>query len=242
MTGNGWVVVCAQVCLVSVAGAQGSHRVGADTTRYTESVRTRVVAHSGSSTRERRVVREARYTIVDSGRITIVRADSIALTEVSGGATRQVDVDAVIGGRWVLDVYDGAPRVVDRPFVPDDIADVSDIGRSLDDFWPPNPPTVPVGEVRTVGAVGWERLADSAGLTRYQWNTRVSLDTVRVVTDSVSMAIEELREETGRGAWSVLASRPVAWRREVRATIETEVRRRVVRSEVEQVIVVRRDS
>lgn len=237
MTGNGWVAVCAQVCFVAAVGAQ----TPPDTSRYTESVRTAVISHSGSTTRERRIVRDARYTVIDSSGMMVVRADTIALTEVAAGVARQIDVDAVIGGRWVMQEKGGAWRSIDRPFVPEEVADVSDVGRAFDDFWPGTPPPLRVGAQQHVGAIEWERLADSGGSMRYTWITRQVVDTVRLVADSVPLSINEVRRESGSGAWRPGASRPFAWRRDVRTTVESEVRRRVVRSEVEQTIVVRRD-
>ncbi len=219
--------------------AVGGAAQAPDTSRYTESVRALVTTTSGSSRRERRIVRDARYTFVRRGDTTVVSADTIALRETSASGTRTIDVDAVIGGKWRL-AHGSEMRVVERPHVPPEVAEVSDLGVAMDDFLPLAPPMLQAGAAASDGGRNWARLADSAGLHRYRWKARTQRDTIRTVGDSVPMTSAEVTEERGNMVW-LRGRGPISWRREVTTTVSTRLRGRVVRAEVEQVIEVRRD-
>ena len=236
--GTGRLTVGASAILL-LSAATGAAQAP-DTARYTESVRAVVTTTSGASRRERRLVRDARYSMVRRGDTTVVTADTIALRETSASGTRAIDVDAVIGGKWRI-VHAEGMRVTERPVVPPEVSEISDLGLAMDDFHPPAPPAIEPGGGKREGVREWERLADSAGARRFRWNVRTVRDTSRTVGDSVPMTSEEVTHERGDLAWTV-ASGAVAWRREVRTTVTTRLRGRVVRAEVEQVIVVRRDS
>jgi hypothetical protein len=227
------------IAILLLSGATAAAQVP-DTARYTESVRAVVTTTSGASRRERRIVRDARYTMVRRADTTVVTADTIALAETGGGGTRVIDVDAVIGGKWRI-VHDGGWRVTERPVVPPDVTEISDLGVAMDDFLPPPPPTIAPGAGTRVGQREWSRQADSSGARRFRWTLRTARDTLRTVGDSVPMASDELTQERGAMTWSP-GRGALGWRREVRTTVTTRLRGRVVRAEVEQVIEVRRDS
>ena len=205
---------------------------------YSESIRATVVTRTGATVRERRVLRDIRYTVEPRDTQLLVTADSISLVEVVNGVSRRLDVDAVIGGRWTL-AGGSAKSVTDRPFVPAEVREVSDIAVAMDDFWPPAMPTMAVGAEARLGHVDWERLADSASHQRHRWKRRTGIDSVRLSGDSVPMQVSERMEESGSVA--SVGARAVAWRRDVRTTVVTGIRGRVVRAEVEQAINVRRD-
>ncbi len=230
---RGWVI---GICLTVGAVGSASAQARPDTARYTESVRATVTTRSGTSVRERRLVRDARYRFTNHGDTTAVVAESMALAEIEDGAREDVDVDAVIGGRWLV----VGRRVVERPFVPQEVAEVSDLAVVMDDFLPMVPPALGQGTEVHTGVTHWERLADSAGARRYRWLANARSTSAHVVADSVPLQASEDRTESGTGTWAA-DGRPIAWRREITSQVSSTVRDRTVHAEVTQVIVVHRE-
>lgn len=207
-----------------------------DTARYTESVRATVMTRSGASVRERRILRDARYRFASHADTTIVFADSIRLVEIERGVREAVDVDAVVGGRWLMI----GRRVVERPFVPQEVAEVSDLAVAMDDFLPPAPPTLAVGGEQQLGRIRWQRLDDSSATMRYRWAAETTRDSTIMVADSVPLRASEDRTESGV-VTRLADGRPIAWRREITSRVSSTVRGRTVHADVSQVIIVQRE-
>ncbi len=160
------------------------------------------------------------------GDTLVVTADSLDLRETANGVERVIDVDAVIGGRWLLTLAtSGAAAVIARPFVPGDIADVSDIAIAMNDFFP----------VTTV----WRRLADSSGLSRYHWSADHHSDSSYVTAGNVAVSATIDAKEEGDIAWN-LGRGPVAWSRRVETTVTSRFAGRTSRAVISQRITVRR--
>ena len=67
--------------------------------------------------------------------------DSLALTRESPEATLVPDTDGLLGGRFRGTLSAAGRYAVEaRPFVPDEVAEVADVGGALDDLLPPLPP------------------------------------------------------------------------------------------------------
>jgi hypothetical protein len=193
---------------------------------FLENVRTDVTSQSGTAEMVRRTVRGARFGVAVRGDTMAVTADSLALYESADGVQRTIDVDAVIGGRWTLTLaIGGNATVLTQPFVPGEIADVSDIAMAMNDFFP--------------ATTGWRRLADSAGLSRYHWSGQHHSDSSYVATDSVPVQASIDTKEDGDVAWDV-ARGPVAWSRLVETTAASRFSGRTSRAVITQRIGVRR--
>ncbi len=193
---------------------------------FVEQMRTDVTSESGLATLLRRIARTARFAVVVQGDTLVVTADSLDLRETANGVERVIDVDAVIGGRWLLTLAaSGAASVVTQPFVPGDVADVSDIAIAMNDFFPV--------------ATTWRRLADSAGLSRYHWSADHHSDSSYVTTGNVSVSATIDAKEEGDVAWN-LGRGPVAWSRRVETTATSRFAGRTNRAVITQRITVRR--
>jgi len=206
---------------------------------FVERLQSVATTQSGAAERRRVIDRTAQFGIVVRRDTAIVTADSIAVVETADGMSRRVNVDAVIGGRWALKIDStGRPAAVDWPFVPQDIADVDDVGTAMDDFFPLPPPVSPVGRSVTVAGVKWLRLSDSAGHSRFRWsaNRDVSTTTVgdSVPVRSTGKAIEdgELVWDPGRG--------PLGWKRHIETDMTSRFAGRTVHALVDQRSTVRR--
>jgi hypothetical protein len=208
---------------------------------FVEQVRSDVTSQSGTAELHRTIVRLARYSTAMRTDTLVVTADSLRLDETSDNAHRVIDVDPVIGGRWKL-VANGPGKtiVVDAPFVPGEVADVSDLGSAMDDFFPMAPPALAPGAQSTDSSQRvWRRLADSAAEQRYHWSERRRGDSTSIGADSIIVhAVVETREE-GDLAWNA-ARGPVAWMRHIQTMVTSRFARHTVRANVDQRIVVAR--
>ena len=208
--------------------------------RFTERVQSEIITQAGASERHRTVVRSARFVITTRGDTLVVTTDTVALTESIAGERTAIDVDAVIGARWKLLLSArGAATIIDRPFVPPTVSDVSDIGTAIDDFFPPSPPNLANGAAMTDSAGRkWRRLSDSAGMQRYRFSaTRRGI--TRDVGDSVTVESSQDAAENTDLAWDALRG-PIAWTRSILTTVTTRFAGRTVRAQVDQRINVRR--
>jgi hypothetical protein len=206
---------------------------------FLEQVHSDVVTQSGSAERHRIIVRVARYTTATRADTLVVTADSLRLDETADNAHLLIDVDAVIGGRWKL--IAGAPglaAVVDAPFVPGAVADVSNLSSAMDDFFPIPPPALAPGAQSADSSQRvWRRLADSAREQRYRWSERRHSDSTSIGADSIPVQAVVDTHEDGNVAWS-LARGPLAWTRHIQTTVMSHFAGRTVRATVDQRIAV----
>jgi hypothetical protein len=174
--------------------------------------------------------------------------DTLSIWRRTAEANLEPDTDPIIGGRYRGVVSrDGHYRADARPFVPDDLAEVADLSRALDDLLPRLPPqAVSVGSTWTDGSgLELRRLADSAGVDSVlQFRLSLRRDTREGALrgDSIPLQLNQRFREEGSFAWHV---RRGLLRRERHITIETEVPaeprvRRPVRARVEQSVVLER--
>jgi len=210
-------------------------------TSFIEQVTSTVVSRSGGSERKRAISRTARFGVGVSGDTIVVSGDSLALSESVGGVDRTLDASGFLGGRWRLFLSNGGlPRIHHRPFVPDDLTEVSDVAAAMDDFFPRTPPVLAVNTSATDTAnIRWDRLADSAGSQRYRWNLTRQYEGVRTVADTVPLQVHEVTRESGTLAWNP-AGAPLTWSRTIHSEVTSAIRGRTVQAVVDQRIVVQR--
>jgi len=155
--------------------------------------------------------------------------DSLAVEYTRPAGKLKPDTDGLIGGRWNGLIYPhGEVSLVDRPFMPPELADVSDLSDQLIDFFPPLATASVAPGRRWTDSLGLEieRLRDSTAgtevLQRYRW--RISNAGTSTPGDTAIRLRQEIEDE-GHLAWS--ASRgPVAWRREIEVSARVGAARR----------------
>lgn len=207
---------------------------------FREDVHSDIITQSGTAERRRTVLRSTTFGVVALVDTLIVTADTVQLSESVDGIRESVDVDAVIGARWTLTLNArGSAAVMDRPVVPALVADVSDIGTAMDDFFPAAPPRLAVGATIT-DSTGrrWRRLGDSSAIERYHYSSTRRAST-RTVGDSVTVESSEDGTENSDLAWEA-ARGPMSWTRNILTNVTTHFAGRTVRAQVDQRIVVRR--
>lgn len=212
-----------------------------DGAQFAESIRTEATTRIGTASRRRLVSRDTRFGVALRGDTLVVSIDSAALSELDDGSSRTLDTDAFVGGRFQL-LLNGAgnARVLERPFIPDDVIEVSEVGRAMDDFFPPLPPPLGLGATGTDSAGRqWRRLADSSSLRRYRWNSTTSRNGAATVADSVPARVSETTRETSALVWHQ-ARGPLAWTRRIESELTTRLRGQTIMASVVQRIEVRR--
>lgn len=176
--------------------------------------------------------------------------DSLALSRSSPEATISPDTDGLLGGRYrgILSKT-GVYTSKVRPFVPDEVAEIAEMGGALNDFFPPVPArALKPGEAWTDSlGLTLRRLPDSAlsglPLFRFALESRKESRTAPTPADTLPLKLRQKTEERGEFVWHPLLG---LLRRDRRIVVETTVPpsrsvRQAVRSRVEQKITVVRE-
>lgn len=142
--------------------------------------------------------------------------DSLAVWRRADGTELVPDTDGVIGGRFggVLQPG-GAYTARRRPFVPDDIAEVAEIGGALDDLFPPLPQQrLAQGQRWRVAETEIRRVADTIVAGRPLWRFTVRTQRTRTETvargDTIPIPVRQTTTEEGEFAWNPASG--LAWR------------------------------
>ncbi len=207
-----------------------------DSVRFLETVHSDVVTQAGAAERHRSIDRVTTYSMQRREDTLVVTIDTMALRENDEGQVRDIDVDPVIGARWkLLRDANGQDTVVDEPFVPDAIAEVSEVDVAMRDFFPDRPrPSLP-----GAGAVTWQRQGDSSGVQRWRWSYHGRVDSTAAAADSHATPVNGDVHDTGLLACSATRG-PLTWHRDVDTDFSSRVGGRVVRGSVKQTILVQR--
>jgi hypothetical protein len=158
------------------------------------------------------------------------------------------DTDGLIGGRWtgVMRPH-GEVSLTDRPFIPPELAQVSDLSDQLLDFFPPlATAAIPPGRHWTDSlGLEVERLRDSTDgaerLLRFKWRITSQGGAGPSAVDTAVRLRQEI-EDDGTFAWSVRRG-PVSWRREIQVNTRVGAGRRggtPAEGRVTQLVTVRR--
>ncbi len=168
--------------------------------------------------------------------------DSLELRRRSGDQEVTADTDGLIGGRYRgLLAPDGHYSEHARPFVPDEVAELSDLSTAARDLLPPLPPrALAPGETWTDSSLTMTRLPDTAvagrPLTHLRLRSRTESRETVPRGDTVPIPVRQTVEEEGDIYWSpesglVRRLRAIT----IEATVPSGGRvRQPVRSRVEQ--------
>jgi len=179
---------------------------------FQERSRGRLEAQTGTRQRRETLTRDGVWRVrakPTSGGIALEAwYDSLALTRESPEGTLAPDASGLLGGRYRGTLTPaGRYAAVARPFVPDEVAEVAELGGAMDDLLPPLPPAaLAVGERWSDGAeLELRRLADSmAGgrvVQRLTLRSRGETDHATVRGDTTAIAARQVTVEDGRVDW-----------------------------------------
>ena len=134
--------------------------------------------------------------------------DSLALLRRSPEVELVPDTDGLLGGRYRGTLTpSGRYSSEARPFVPDEVAEVAELGGAMDDLLPPLPPVaLAVGQRWTDGSgLELRRLPDSVAgrqvVRRLALRARAESDEATIRGDTTSLAAREVTVEEGQVDW-----------------------------------------
>lgn len=175
--------------------------------------------------------------------------DTLALYREGDGERLEPDTDGLIGGRFRAELTPaGGATATDRPFLPDEIAQVTDLSTALTDIFPPLPP-----RGLSPGS-GWRddlgtiitRLADMTltgrRVERYRLTRRSSRPVQQLLPDSSTVTGNRTESEDGTYYWSADVGM-VRWERDLTDEMVMEkggVVKQPFRTRVEQKVIVER--
>jgi hypothetical protein len=144
--------------------------------------------------------------------------DSLMVWRAEPTGKRLVDTDGVIGGRFLGLLYPrGRYFRIDAPFVPGEIAEITNLTAALDDLFPPVPgASLDVGQ-RWQDSTGWiiGRQSDQKNLQRYRVVGNRTLHS-RLGGDSLADTAQQVERETGLMLWDP-ATGLMRWDRAIEA-------------------------
>ena len=246
-----FTVLCAPC---SVLPAQGAPKYSPELLRcaaFVEEVRTTVDARRGMQNWQekgfRRGLLQVRATPSEKGLAFESWYDSLSVDYTSPQGKVTPDTDGLIGGRWTgIMLPHGQTSLAARPFMPPELAQVSDLSDEMLDFFPPLATTGLAIGAEWTDSLGLEveRLRDSTGggerLFRFRWRITSHGDDPAVVDTTVRLR-QDIEDE-GVMAWSPSRG-PLGWRREIQVNTRVGASRRggtPTEGRVTQVVMVRR--
>jgi hypothetical protein len=185
-----------------------------DCATFVERSRSTLEAETGGRRRRETLTRSGvlRFRARAAGDSLALEAwyDSLALSRESPEVTLRPDTDGLIGGRFRGTLSpDGRYREIARPYIPDGVAEVAGVGRTLEDLLPPLPPRpLTVGEHWTDGAgLELQRIADSSArggpVRRLLLRSKTRTDTAAVRGDTIQLPATEITTEEGELDWEL---------------------------------------
>jgi len=179
---------------------------------FQERSRGQLEAETGMRQRRETLLRDGVLRIqarfADSGITVEGWYDSLALSRESPEGKIEPDTDGLLGGRYRGTLTPtGRYVALARPFIPDEVAEVAELGTAFDDLLPPLPPVpLAVGQRWTDGH-GLEliRLPDSVSgrrvLHRLALRTMAKADRITTRGDTTALDGRQSTLEEGRVSW-----------------------------------------
>lgn len=172
---------------------------------FREEVRTDIKSESGAVFRQESAGRDGLLMVQavpgDSGIGITAWYDSLSVWREGPEGRITPDADGLLGGRWQGRLSrEGLYAGEQVPFVPDEVAEITDLRGELGDFFPSLAP----GRL-TVG---------SGRLPRYAWSVKARADTTGAVNDTLELPMKRESREDGSLTWDRTLG-PVQWERTV---------------------------
>lgn len=235
--GKRWLGVLAVLGpMLAIAGALGGqaapayHPLLLDRARYRQEVRTTIELESRGARSREQTLRDGVMTIRAAARDSLITVeawfDTLFAWREGAGERLEPGTDGLIGGRYLgLLTRQGGMSVVDRPFVPDELAQVADLGDALTELLPilpPSPLAVGGGWRDPLGVV-LLRLADGRRdgrrVERYRLTRRFAREEQHLLPDSTTVLARRQESEVGTYEWSP-ESGLVRWERAITTEVE----------------------
>ena len=229
------------------------HPLQLDCATYRQEVRTGIRLEGGRQRSREATGRAGTLIVRANARDTLLVLeawfDSLAVWREGGGERLEPETDGVIGGRFRGTLTPHGEFVeTDRPYVPDDIAQVADVGDALSELFPPLSPIslAPGAAWRDDSGAVISRSPDGRNegrpVERYRLIRRTSRVESRLLPDSTEVRASRRESEAGIYEWSEELGL-VRWEREI--TVEVDVPagglvKQAFRTRIEQLVTIQR--
>ena len=249
-------LVPAALLLAAPLGAQGApayHALQLDCARYRQAIHTTIQLESRG---------ERTLEVTDRDGVLVLRAtardsligleawfDTLFLAREGSGERLVPATDGLIGGRFTgLLTRRGGFTATDRPFIPDEVAQVADVGDALEELLPPLPTTELAPGAGSRDAFGTVILRlpdgtrDGRRVARYRLTRTLEREEERILPDSSRVRAVRQERETGSYEWSPEAG-TVRWERTITIDVEVPVGgpvKRPFRTRIEQLVTIER--
>jgi hypothetical protein len=217
--------------LLHAQAAPVYHPLQLDCATYRQQVNSEIILESGRQRSRETTGRDGILTLRATAPDSLLHLeawfDTLTLWREGSGERIAPETDGVVGGRFKgLLTRSGGLTSLDRPFVPDDIAQVADIGDALEELLPPLPPgpLAPGQGWRDDFGTVISRMTDGSSggrrVQRYRLTRRSARQETRLLPDSTEIATTRQQSESGIYLWSGELG-VVRWEREI--TIDVAV-------------------
>lgn len=207
------------------------HPLHLDGAAYRQEIRSTISIESGRERTRERGLRDGRLRLralaQDSLLVLEAWFDTLEVWREGTGGRLTPETDGVIGGRFRgLLTRQGGFQATDAPFVPDELAQVTELSSALADLLPPLPPTAlaPGASMRDVFGTSFLRvpdgLVDGHRVERYRLGRQSEGEELRLLPDSTEVRAVRRERESGVFSWSRELGL-VRWEREI--TVEVMV-------------------
>ena len=229
------------------------HPLQLDCATYRQEVRTGIRLEGGRQRSQETTGRAGTLSVRANSRDTLLVLeawfDSLTVWREGGGERLEPETDGMIGGRFRGSLTPhGAFIETDRPFVPDDIAQVADVGDALTELFPPLAPIAlaPGAAWKDDSGTVISRSPDGRNegrrVERYRLIRRSSRVESRLLPDSTEVRANRRESEAGTYEWSEELGL-VRWEREI--TVDMDVPagglvKQAFRTRIEQLVTIQR--
>lgn len=243
-------------CLAAPLGAQAGpayQRLQLDGARYRQEVRSTISLEGGRMRSRETGLRAGTLTLAAAAKDSLIAVeawfDSLVAWREGNGEHIAPETDGVIGGRFHgLLTPSGGFTLTDAPWVPDDLAEITELSEALGDLFPPLPGKrlAPGESWRDGFGAAFLRVPDETvrgrRVERYRLARSAEREEVRLLPDSSEVRAHRVERESGVFSWSAELG-VVRWERDV--TVEVTVPQGGVvkepfRTRIEQAVVVER--
>ncbi len=217
--------------VAQAAAAPAYHALQLDCARYQQQVQSTILLDGGGQRSRERTGRDGILVVRAEAADSLIQLeawfDTLAVWREGLGERLEPETDGVIGGRFRGTLTRAGGFIErDRPFVPDEIAQVADVGDALEELFPPLPAAalLPGGAWRDgFGTVILRSPDGNSGgrrVERYRINRRSEREESRLLSDSTVVRAHRNETESSILEWSGEVG-PVRWDREI--TVEVTV-------------------
>ncbi len=229
------------------------HPLHLDGATYRQEIRSTISIESGRERTRERGLRDGRLRLHARPQDSLLAVegwfDTLDVWREGAEGRMTPETDGVIGGRFRgMLTRQGGFQATDVPFVPDDLAQVTELSSALADLLPPLPPLAltPGASVRDAFGTSFLRvpdgLVDGHRVERYRLGRQSEGEEVRLLPDSTEVRAVRRERESGVFSWSRELGL-VRWEREITVEVMVPVGRVVkapFRTVIEQTIIVSR--